>query len=168
MELEKSEKERRIQELLDEKQRIHGQWADERHSLDHRVRLLEQDLRHLVNQSSLSYNNNSVNANGGSRAASPLHCSSSYAYNTSNSKFYDPGNDYLIGPPTINSAMIQRDSNIELPTSIRAAVLHDSTMARMEELRRKMADRRASSGSWNSSGRNDMSGGKTIIASRQT
>lgn len=46
-ETESLEKELRIQQLLDEKQRIHNQWAEERRSLDHRVRLLEQDLRIL-------------------------------------------------------------------------------------------------------------------------
>lgn len=48
LEKEKAENEKRIQDLLDEKQRIHCQWADERRSLDHRVRLLEQDLRRLM------------------------------------------------------------------------------------------------------------------------
>ncbi|CAD5234789.1 unnamed protein product [Bursaphelenchus xylophilus] len=47
LEKEKMEREKKIQNLMDEKQRIHGQWADERRSLDHRVRNLEQDLRHI-------------------------------------------------------------------------------------------------------------------------
>ncbi|CAD5229026.1 unnamed protein product [Bursaphelenchus okinawaensis] len=47
LEKEQTEKDKRIQELLDEKQRIHGQWADERQSLDHRVRNLEHDLKQI-------------------------------------------------------------------------------------------------------------------------
>lgn len=54
-EIEKAEKERRIQELLDDKMRIQMQWAEERRSLDVRVRMLEKDLRHFMgSQSSLA------------------------------------------------------------------------------------------------------------------
>ncbi|KAI1707900.1 angiomotin [Ditylenchus destructor] len=114
LEQEKVERERRIQELLDEKQRIHNQWADERRSLDHRVRLLEQDLRHLM----------------GSNSTISLIGYPSYYPSSMNSPY---------------SSAIRQRSSAELPTSARAAVLDDSTMARMEELRRKIADRRANS-----------------------
>ncbi|KAI6205176.1 hypothetical protein M3Y94_00763000 [Aphelenchoides besseyi] len=117
LEKERGEKEQRIQDLLDEKQRIHGQWADERRSLDHRVRLLEQDLRHIM----------STNTNG-------------------------PSVNYSQAAPIYQSAESPsplRQSMGNVPTSARAAVLHDSGALKMEELRQRIAERRTgAANSW--------------------
>jgi len=65
-EIEKAEKERRIQELLDDKMRIQMQWAEERRSLDVRVRMLEKDLRHFMgSQSSLASSGGAGSGIGG-------------------------------------------------------------------------------------------------------
>ena len=65
-EIEKAEKERRIQELLDDKIRIQMQWSEERRSLDVRVRMLEKDLRHFMgSQSSLASSGGAGSGIGG-------------------------------------------------------------------------------------------------------
>lgn len=146
--MEKTEKERRIQELLDEKQRIHGQWADERNSLDHRVRLLEQDLRQLVTQYSLPFTGSYVNG----AIASNGTLQGNYAYSPSNLIFYGPTGEYFINPvAAMNASAAPRGSNSDLSISVKAAVLHQSNITRMEELKRKMAGRRGSNSSWISS-----------------
>jgi hypothetical protein len=109
LEKEKSDKERRIQDLLDEKQRIHNQWADDRRSLDHRVRALEQNLRHITQSN--GYTNTGFNSSL-------------------------PAND---------TQLLLQSMNYAQQRSPRAAVLHDSTMQKMEELRLKIADRRSGS-----------------------
>lgn len=170
LETENLEKELRVQELLDEKQRIHNQWADERRSLDHRVRLLEQNLRILQMSSnntisSIANVNSSTALNNNWNTNSYSHSSNNVGYYKSN-HFYGVSNagsrnnsigENIIDLPTgslmsisavnelgnseFNHGMVRQCSSIELPIQ---SFINDSTYARMEELRRKIVDRRSS------------------------
>nr|CAD2202684.1 unnamed protein product [Meloidogyne enterolobii] len=128
-EIEKAEKERRIQELLDDKMRIQMQWAEERRSLDVRVRMLEKDLRHFMgSQSSLASSGGAGSGIGGYYPTE---------LNEHNSPF-----------SSIRGSKFFHRSTAELPTSARGATLYDEriasqdVMARMEELGRKLAEKR--------------------------
>ncbi|KAL7071648.1 hypothetical protein ACQ4LE_009235 [Meloidogyne hapla] len=130
-EIEKAEKERRIQELLDDKMRIQMQWAEERRSLDVRVRMLEKDLRHFMgSQSSLASSGGAGSGIGGYYPTELNEHNSPFS-SIRGSKFYH-----------------QHRSTAELPTSARGATLYDEriasqdVMARMEELGRKLAGKR--------------------------
>jgi hypothetical protein len=48
LEEEKSDRDRRLQDMLDEKRHLYKQFTDERRSLDVRVRQLEYDIRYLI------------------------------------------------------------------------------------------------------------------------
>nr|CAD2169472.1 unnamed protein product [Meloidogyne enterolobii] len=127
-EIEKAEKERRIQELLDDKMRIQMQWAEERRSLDVRVRMLEKDLRHFMgSQSSLASSGGAGSGIGGYYPTE---------LNEHNSPF-----------SSIRGSKFFHRSTAELPTSARGATLYDEriasqdVMARMEELGRKLAEK---------------------------
>lgn len=61
LEKEKREKDVKIQDLLDEKQRIHNQWADERRTLDRHVRILEQNIRQNDGRLNGFYSSNQPN-----------------------------------------------------------------------------------------------------------
>ena len=130
LEMEKAEKERRIQELLDDKMRNQMQLNEERRSLEIRVRNLEKDLRHVLgSQSSLA-----SSCGGG-------HYGFVHADFSEQSPFAS-----IRGQ---KSSYSQYRSTAELPTSTRVAALCDErtttgmdVMARMEELGRKLAERR--------------------------
>lgn len=116
LEKEKMDKDKRIQSLLDEKERIHGQWAEERRSLDHRVRLLEQDWRHYREAQ-----NPVPGFNGGPPPPlSPLHSPYKNVHN---------------GPvsPGINGFKRNPGSH------------GDSTAQKMDELKQRIFDRKAAS-----------------------
>uniref|UniRef100_A0A915DEY1 Uncharacterized protein n=1 Tax=Ditylenchus dipsaci TaxID=166011 RepID=A0A915DEY1_9BILA len=80
------------------------------------------------------------------------------------------GNSALSTPypyiPDVNtspySSLRQRSSADLLPTSARAAYLHDSTMARMEELKRRIADRRPSPSSKSRLSKEDSSSNSSL------
>ena len=57
LELEKAEKERRLQELIDEKYKMHYQWLHEQRSLENRIRQMEVDFQLLVGGKSSSLAN---------------------------------------------------------------------------------------------------------------
>ena len=103
LETEKSEKERRVQELLQEKRHIQDQWTDERRTLDLRVRLLEEDMSRSFNAPGLT--------------------------------------PYDAIYPTSSSMgdLAAKGSNVSV---------YNDPMARMEELRLKIAERRSGTGSW--------------------
>lgn len=118
LEMEKTEKERRIQELLDEKMRFQMQWAEERRSLDVRLRLLEKDLRHFMgSQSSLAsssagvpFNNAFAGING------------PYGTNEMSSPFAS------IREQKNFPVYLRHRSTAELPTSAHGAALFDERM----------------------------------------
>ena len=138
LELEKAEKDRRIQELLDEKMRIQMGWAEERRNLDVRVRMMEKELRHFVgSQSSLASSTGGQFIGGGGPMFLPDQTMSPF--------------DSIRGQKS--SPYLRHRSTAELPTSARGAAMYEErlgigyggmdVMAKMEELGRKLAERRA-------------------------
>jgi hypothetical protein len=121
--------------------RIQMQWAEERRTLDVRVRMLEKDLRHFMgSQSSLA-----------SSAAGWA------GFGGGGSGIYPPDLDNPSSPYASirgqRSSYLRHRSTAELPTSARGAALYDERAAmgvdvitRMEEMGRKLAERRAKNG----------------------
>ena len=119
MELEKEEKERRIQELINERQNVYCKCqTTEHYSLDRRVRQLEKFI---------SSNNSLANSNV---ALHSIPVCSSFNYNT-----------VIDSPPYSGRGglLTKLSSSSELPVaSANTFAMHNNVMSRMEELRRKI------------------------------
>jgi hypothetical protein len=106
LEKDKSDKETRIHELMEDKQRIHNQWANERHAFDQHMKIA-------------AMRQNDGHFNG----------------------FFSSN----------QSSTTSTEGQIGRPTSARAAVFHDPTLQQMEDIRQRIAERRAapiSSANW--------------------
>ncbi|KAI6191897.1 hypothetical protein M3Y97_00277400 [Aphelenchoides bicaudatus] len=98
LEKDKADKDGRIHDLMEDKQRIHNQWANERHAFDQHMKL-----------AALRQNDGQFNG------------------------FFSSN----------QSSTTSTEGQIGRPTSARAAVFHDPTLQQMEDIRQRLAERRA-------------------------
>lgn len=123
LELEKAEKERRLQELIDEKYKMHYQWLHEQRSLENRIRQMEVDFQLLVGGKSSSLAN-----------ISRLLCQSQVSAIDS-PPYSSRGRSYGVGNFT------KHLSTCELPNA-NAPLLSDNVLSRMEALKHRLSNRR--------------------------